>query len=124
MSCSPCSFVKPVPICVQQIIIGTISSIDANIYVFVKNVTTGKEIRLSTITDGAGLITLDVSGLTFSDSFTYEFKAILQTAVSINDVETITIGVDSDTCWAVPFVTIEDSNQDIINYVTITLEEV
>ena len=122
MSCTPCSFTKPVPVCVQALEVGTITSLATAIYVFINNLTTGKTVRLDEVTDGAGLVTVDTTGLRFSESFTYELYVVLQAATSIDDRETITIDATEETCLALPFQTIEGSDQALINYASITLE--
>lgn len=122
MSCTPCSFTKPVPVCVQELNIGRIAGLNTPIYVFINNLTTGKTVRLSEVSDGAGDIAVDTTGIRFSESFTYEIYVVLQSATSIDDREDILNYPTILTCLAVPFQTVEDEDQDLIIYTTITLE--
>lgn len=120
MSCSNCQEIKSIATCVNQIIIGTISSKSVDVYVYYKNIATGRITRMAGQSDSNGLVTVDVSAESFVSNQTYEFWITL-TDSGIECKEDVSIvdcaGTTSDTtytCFSVKFYMI--SQNDIAYY--------
>lgn len=98
MICNNCQRVENIPSCVDQIIIGSISTTDTNVYVYFED-DKGRVIRLESSSDGSGQIALDLT-LTANDAFRitpelfYKVWVTLQSAASVTDTEDLTISGD------------------------------
>ncbi len=111
--CDPCLKTELVPKCLTNLIIGTISSLNTAVFVYIRDLTTGKLLRFSEVSSGAGQVT--VTGLDTEPDFmpdhSYEMWITLQTAISIEDRETITVtsslGDVTGTCFQIRFVAVE-----------------
>lgn len=122
MSCTTCSYTKNVPTCVSALVIGAIDDTDADVYVFIKNIATGRLDRLEGTSDGNGIVTVSsIPTNYFMDKNDYEVWVTLRT-VSQNARETITIDGDDDTCWALPFLDMYGSDGEKETHLSITLE--
>ena len=121
MSCLTCAITNPVPECVEQIVIGTISDVNEPIYIFIENTTTGRTTRYDEISDVSGLVTLDTSQIQFNQEFDYKIYITKQSSDSLLQ-ELITIDGVASSCWVVPFIELlSDTNQKIA-MPSITLE--
>ena len=95
MICNNCSRVKDIPSCVDALIIGAISSLTTNVYIYFHD-QVGRLNRLEGASDGAGLITLDLT-IAANDDFRimpemlYDLWVSLQSAASITDKEDLTV---------------------------------
>lgn len=91
--CNPCLTTDIIPVCVTSLVVGSISSLNTDVFVYVKDITTSKVVRFEETTDGAGLIT--ITGLDtepdFMPNHSYELWVTLATATSIDDREDITV---------------------------------
>lgn len=116
MSCETCIQVKPIPVCISEIVIGTIADINTDVLIKLKNVSNGRIIFLSSSSDGAGLIALDVSEIKLTTSH-YEISVHDTDDVSI--LHDITIGGESSDCIDIPF----EFCNDIFDSVTLTLKD-
>lgn len=92
--CAPALPTKKIPLCILDLIIGTISSHSANVVVYIVNITTGRRFIIQTTSDVAGLVSVDLSPYEFSENHTYELWITLQ-ANGIDDKEDITIGTET-----------------------------
>lgn len=123
MACTTCSYTKTVPTCITNLIVGTIDDLSSDVYVFIKNISTGKIDRFEATSDGAGLVTLSsIPTNYFMDEHDYEIWVTLRT-VSQNDRESITIDGVSDTCWAMPLLDLYDGSGEKQAITTHTLED-
>jgi hypothetical protein len=73
MSCL-CQRVKDIPVCTNSIEVGSISEIETEIFVYIKNLTTDTEKVFETTSDENGLVVVDVSKFNFSKNYTYELR--------------------------------------------------
>lgn len=103
--CDPCTKTELVPKCLTNLVIGTIGSNGAAVYVYIHDLTTDKLTRFSEVSSGAGLVTLtDLDDEPdFMPSHSYELWITLQSATSIEDRENIDIGGTNYTCLALRF---------------------
>lgn len=120
--CSDCIHPKPIARCITNLIIGSISSINTAVYVYIKNKTLDdREIRYSVTSSAAGLITIPITPQRFSEDHSYEIHVTKADAVGINIKENITIGGDVSDCTSLRFETIWDNNNAIVTYTNQTL---
>lgn len=91
--CNPCLETDTLPVCIDSLIVGTISSLTTAVFIFVKDITTGKIVRFEETSDGAGLVT--ITGLDtepdFMPNHSYELWITLALATSIEAKEDITV---------------------------------
>lgn len=71
MSCENCTQASPIPACVNLLTIGTISDALTQVYVVIEDVTQGRRMLIETISDGAGLVSIDTSGFMFAENHSY-----------------------------------------------------
>lgn len=102
MSCSTCTKTKKLTQCVNEISIGTIAELDTEIYIYFKNVATDRVERHEALSDGAGLVVLDSSLVTFMSGMLYEVWIGLRTA-SVEDKLPVTIDSVEYDCFQVEF---------------------
>lgn len=119
--CSECLHPKPIARCVTNLIIGTISSLNTSVYVYISNLTTGREIRYTVTTSVAGLVTIPITPQRFSEDHSYEIHVTLATASNINVKENITIGGDVSDCVSLRFETIWNNDNTIATFTNQTL---
>lgn len=119
--CNDCIHPKPIARCLTDLIIGTISSFNTAVYVYISNLTTGREIRYSVTSSAAGLITVPITPQRFSEDHSYEVHVTKASAVGINVKENITIGGEVSNCASLRFETIWDNNNAIVSYANQTL---
>jgi len=119
MSCA-CQRTEPVPRCTGDLTIGIVSNLVANIYVYVRNIATGRIERYNSLTDGAGSFDLDMTeaGYFYDVHNSFELWTTLRSAPETR--LTMTVNGDSDTCLLLTF---EDHyNIGVIqDYLTYTL---
>lgn len=119
--CNDCTHPKPIARCITNLIIGTISSINTAVYVYIKDLTTEREIRYSVTSSAAGLITVPITPQRFSEDHSYEIHVTKTTADNINVKENITIGGEVSNCVSLRFETVWDNNNAIVSYTNQTL---
>ena len=108
MACTDCAYTKIIPTCITEITVGTITELAADVYVFVKNISTGKIDRFSSTSDGAGLVKLSsIAANFFMDSYDYEIWITLRSAGQ-NDKLDMEIDGNMDVCFAMPFADLYD----------------
>lgn len=119
--CTECTKAKPIARCITNLIVGTISSINTAVHVFIKDLTTERELRYSVTSSAAGLITVPITPQRFSEDHSYEIHITKADAVGINVKENITIGGDVADCVALRFETIWTNDNVIATYTNQTL---
>ena len=123
MSCN-CTKIKDLPTCINELIIGEITPISQDVYVFIKNTTLNQTTRLTGDSDADGLVTVDLADLPvnfFSENYTYEIYITVLSA-GPSDKETLTIDTTSDTCVMVRFYRIENESIESVYYSTIVAQ--
>lgn len=119
--CSDCVNSKPVARCVTNLIVGTISSLNTSVYVYIRSVTTDRDIRYTVTSSAAGLITVPITPQRFSEDHAYEIWVTLTTAAGVENKQNITIGGEIADCVSVRFETIWASDNTIATYTNQTL---
>lgn len=89
--CDPCLRAKPLPNCIQELTIGTLSLLNSNVSVYIQDVTTGQITLLSGTTNGAGELSVDISGKKFMDTHSYDLW-VTDSGADFEDRLDITIG--------------------------------
>lgn len=123
MSCSICTETKPIPTCVDKLIIGVIEDINTDVSIYIKNNVTGRIQKVDTTSDGSGEVTLNLINpdkAFYSQNFDYELWITLKDE-SINDKLDITIGYAVNDCFILRFVDIYE-DLDKADFTTHTLE--
>lgn len=119
--CVPCQKTELIPKCLTDLIIGTVSDFNEDMYIYIRDLTTLSLRRFEEQSSGAGLVTL--TGLDtepdFMPSHAYELWITRADATSIEDKEDITINTNVYTCLALRFIDVEDES-----YASITIEDV
>lgn len=106
MACIECTETKPVPECVESIVIGAIAYNSTAVYIYVKNLSTGYIHQASATSSVAGLVTLstELPDISFyNHNHLYEIWVARQSQ-SINERLTVTISTVGYTCFMVPFI--------------------
>ena len=119
--CSDCIHSKPIARCITNLIVGTISSLNTAVYVYVRDITTDRDIRYSLTSSAAGLITIPITPQRFSEDHSYEIWVTLATAAGVENKQNITIGGEVSNCVAVRFETIWNNDNTIATYTNQTL---
>jgi len=120
--CSDCLHAKPIARCVTNLIVGTISSLNTAVYVYIRNLTLDdREIRYSVTSSAAGLITVPITPQRFSEDHAYEIRVTKASAIGVEVRENITIGGDVADCVALRFEMIYDNNNAVVTYTNQTL---
>ncbi len=93
MACTNCQEVTPIPQCVEDITIGAIADLTTDVYVFVKNLTTGYLHQQEAVSDGAGLVILDstLPDISFYNENHFYELWITKQSETINDKLPITV---------------------------------
>ena len=119
--CNDCTKTQPIARCITNLIVGTITSLNTAVMVYIKDISTERTIEYSVTTSGTGLITIPITPQRFSEDHAYELHVTLASAVNISVKENITIGGDVDNCVNLRFKTIWDNNNAIATYANQTL---
>lgn len=120
-SCLPCLQACSVPLCTDEIIIGTIADVNTDIYILVHNKTTGRKQYISSQSDGAGVVTLVTDGLGLMAGHSYEISVIPRPG-SPCDKKTIEIGTSSGTCISLILEDAKDSDGCPVTFTSVELE--
>jgi len=102
MSCPSYLATKPVPVCVEDLTLGTISATNTAVKVFITKPNGNRYVQEVT-TDGSGNVVLDCTDP--SESYYNEFDGLYLISVgdNLNDLYTITVGSDTNTVLGVKF---------------------
>lgn len=117
--CSQCTRLKPVSICTNNLIIGTVTA--STIYnIYFRSLSNGFVVKYTATSDGSGLLTLSpVDGFVLACNHLYELY--VNTSTSSTTGTNLTIGTATSTCYNVLFEQIYDQS-DVYTYVNQTLE--
>lgn len=114
--CDTCLKAKPIARCVTNLIVGTITSLNTAVYVYIFDITTDREIRYSVTSSAAGLITIPITPQRFSEDHSYELRVTKVTADNIDVRENITISGDVADCVNIEFRTVWKNDNTIATY--------
>ena len=105
MPCSNCTEVRPIPICFANLTIGTVAS-DTTHTVYLKNLSTQRELAYSVTSDGTDLILdrdSEADNIKLIPGQWYELRATLATATDVTTNVNITIDSVAYTCLLIKF---------------------
>jgi hypothetical protein len=112
MSCN-CSELDSIPECTDSIVLGAISDIDTEVYIYVKNTFTGYVHREEATSNGDGDVTLD---LTEPDSSFYNqdsaYEVWITTRDSSDRLEILYAYGLTDTCLSISFFRVNDTTEE------------
>ena len=120
MSCSTCKQINPIPCCVTTLTVGTVADASVNVRVYFKNITTGRILGLPGTTDGAGLVTVDVSDEQFATNQSWEIWVTL-TSTSVNERLNLTVNSATVDCLATTFIKAMDEDETILTEADFTI---
>ncbi len=126
MQCLTCTNAKELTGGNSSITLGTIASLNADVYIYVENTANGKQFRQEATTDGAGVVVLDTtdpSGYTYDTGADYNTWVTLQTG-DISDAQTITIDTVGYECLRLRFAKPVGSNNQYVTDAAQTVEVV
>jgi hypothetical protein len=112
MACN-CSELDQIPECTESIVLGALSEIDTEVYIYVKNTFTGYVHREETTSNGDGDVTLD---LTQPDSSFYNQDSAYEVWVTLrSDSERMDIlyayGL-TNTCLSLSFLRVNNTTEE------------
>jgi len=100
--------------CTTTLTVGTIANISTAIYIYIHDHTTDRLVRYSATSDGAGLVTVDLSdGQQYAEDHDYELYITLASATNIEEKVSFTINAVAYSCVALNFKRAYD-NDDVI----------
>src|SRR3990167_11332956 len=115
--CSTCTKPKPIARCITNLVIGTISSINTAVKVYIANKTLDDRIVEYSVTSSAtGLVTIPITPQRFSEDHVYEIWITLATAANINMKQNITISGEVSDCVTLQFETIWTNTNTVQTY--------
>lgn len=116
--CTPHITCNPAPLCVDQLVLGTIQAVSTEVKVFFHNVATDVKFSLPAASDSAGLVTVDVSEINFSPDKTFIINiAHKDTFVPYE----VIIGTDTASEIRTRFIDYKDEDFDCITKSSFTL---
>lgn len=119
--CTPHTLTKPLPTCLATLIVGTITDLNATLKAYLYNLTTKRNTTCSGTSNGAGLVTLDVSELDFSPNHSYLLTLTIA-GDDVNSLLTVTIDTIATDQLALRFEDIYASDGDMEMFTVQTLE--
>ena len=120
MSCL-CAKIKSIPQCTQELLIGTLSIVSVPVYVFIRNKSLDTTIRVGGLVDGLGILTIDLTGISLSPVFSYEFHVTETTGEPFENL-IFNINYVEYNCLSFDVFRIEDTTGNSIIYPSITAE--
>ena len=100
--------------------VGTVANASVNVRVYFKNITTGRILGLPGTTDGAGLVTVDVSDEQFATNQSWEIWVTL-TSTSVNKRLNLTVNSATVDCLATTFIKAMDEDETILTEADFTI---
>ena len=100
--CNPSLATKPIPTCVGNLTIGTISDFNTMVSIIIEDITTGRREVYNSVSDGAGLVVANVESSEFSESHSYQ-GWVYKTVNGIGNPYTITIDASTTEYFALNF---------------------
>lgn len=122
--CTPCLQVCSIPVCTDEIILGSISSFSTDVYIVVKNKTTGREEWVATQSDSEGFVTLVTAGLGLMPNQSYEFSVLLKSGGATCNPEIVILGEAIGTCLVLLFDNVKGSDGCPVIFESQTLQAV
>lgn len=124
MSCPDCSKANNILRCITTLTVGTAASHpNTDVYLYIRNNTTGRLYRYEVTTSNTGLISKDISAQQYMDGHNYELWVTLASATNIDDRITFTVGSENVTCITLGFETVYADDDTLESSAqTITLE--
>lgn len=120
--CNDCIKSKTIARCITDLVIGTISSINTAVYVYIKDLTTDDRIiRYSVTSSAGGLVTIPITPQRFSEDHSYEIWITVTGAANVEMKQNITISGEVSDCVSIRFETIWQNDNTIATYTTQTL---
>lgn len=118
--CSQCTHLKPVSICTNNLIIGTVGSFNTLYNIFFRSLANGFLVKYTATSNGSGLLTLSSNdGFVLATNHLYEMY--VNTSTSTSTGANLTIGSVTDTCYNVLFEQVNDEDS-VYSYINQTLE--
>src|SRR5574343_1852824 len=106
--CSQCTRLKPVSICVNNLIIGTVSA-STSYSIYFRSLANGFIVKYTATSNGAGLLTLSpTDGVVLATNHLYEMY--VNTSTSSSTGANLTIGTTTATCYNVMFEQVYDED--------------
>lgn len=121
--CTPHTLTKPLPTCLATLIVGTIGDLNASIKAYVYNMTTKRITSVTGTSDGAGLVTLDVSELAWSPNHTY-YLTLTLAGDDVNSILNVTVDTTVTNQIALRFEDIYAGDGNMEQFTAQTLEVV
>ena len=90
MICEPCKIARPVPVCVENLTLGTIPLTDTDVYIYFHNIKNGRFERTTATTDAGGLVIADLTQIKLMSNHIYEVWVTDQAAVNLDAAEIVT----------------------------------
>ena len=102
MSCNNCTRLKPINICADSIIIGTVDNPDEEYNVILTSLANGFKVRYKCDSDMDGLLTLTPdNGFSLATNMAYQL--IVNQSNSLETGDDLTIGTITDDCYTLSF---------------------
>lgn len=123
MSCNECSKTDAIPTCAATLVIGTVALLNTAMYVYVKDVTTGRLHMQPSTSSGAGVVSLDMTlpDQTFwIPDHHYELWMTTATSTGMDNRTDFVISSTTVDCINLVFERVLDENSDGKEYASIT----
>lgn len=105
--CNPCTPMKTLSRCMAILTIGTIAP-TTDVFVWLFNLTTGVATRFPVTSDGAGLVTVDLTDYPQIEGHDYQLYLTPYPTTNTEENMNVTISAVVYTCFALRFVTVYD----------------
>lgn len=116
--CNPCTRMRPLLACATTLTVGTIANLTTAIYVYIHDHTTGRLVRYSTTSSGAGVVSFDLSdGQVYAEDHDYELYITLASATNIEEKVSFTINAVAYDCVALDFKRVYDNDDVLVSAV-------
>ena len=107
--CTPCIRLKPVSICTDSIVIGTVASFNTVYHIYFVSLANGMVVHYTATSNGAGLLVLTpTDGFILATDHLYE--VYVNKTQSVSEGENLTIGATTATCYQVSFIEVWQYN--------------
>lgn len=122
--CEKCTQLKPINLCTDSVIIGSVAEFNTSYIVFFKSLATGALYSYPVTSNSVGLLTLlFVEGFPLASGTGYELWVNKASSNSIAHKENLTIGTTVKTCYNISATTVYNMYYDEnVNYDSQTLE--
>ncbi len=107
--CNPCTKTITLPLCLEAIRLGEITE-STPIFIYIKNHSTGRLIRLQSISSINGIVTIDTTDIKFSENQSYEIWVTELESMSIDERIEMSLGGESFSCINANFKAVFDKD--------------